>query len=1323
MTEASTSKQISSSTYGSWLRWLLVVLLLPSMVVGMLLIGIHSESGTRVLWQLSTRIMHDTLSGEYVGGTLAKGMHLRNVMYHDTTQRIAISRIDSSWQINLSPFMLHVDYLHIGDVDAHIQSTSSEPITLPERIVLPLHVKLNDISLAKLSLHQGIAQASKSMEFRHLKLYGASDRFQHALTLEQLDTPYGSVSAKLQLQGVKPFTMSGGAELSGVYQQEKYQLNARLSGTLTAMEATLRVYGDKLNGSAKMEITPFNTIPFQRVQLTAQHVNPKLFNADAPQADLSLHADLAPELPTGATANHIEALVINGPIRVVNGKPGRLDRDLLPLISVAAQLRLDMQTQKLSQLQIKLLQDASIDGDGEYHSNGKNKGSGALNIDVSKLDLHALHGKLKPSRLRGPVSLKVTSETQQIALNLSDAMYKAKLEALIDAKQIVLKAAQLSAGSAHLNVSGTLARDAQMGYALNGTLRDFDPFLWIESRAPKPAAKQHVNMQKSIAQPISARINMDFDAVGRLAPEHTLKLRFGILESHYDNLPMAGNGTLSLAGMRLLPSDVKLSVAGNDIQLQGNFGVAGDRLNVKIDAPQLQRLGFGLSGALSLDGQVSGTLQQPDVSASYRAEKLILGEHQIDHLSGKADIQAALRTDMKAAANRLALDIEANGYRGPGIRLDKFNASLSGTYASHVLKLESSGALHSTPVQLTLAAQGQITQDKAGYGWQGTLSELQNTGVPRLALHAPLSISVAMDHIVLGASRLHVEDAIIDLKKFSYEKGKFLSAGTINALKVGTVLDLLQELSGKQVPIKTDLVLDGSWDLALQETASGFMQIARRHGDLSLNPGRGNVSLNLSMLTLRADLQANQIKLDIQIAADRIGALTGQWQLGLQHLDNHWTIADNAPISGKTKLSVPQLKSIGALIGPQIALDGSIVMDLNVDGGLNQPKLSGAVNGDKLAVILFDQGIKLRDGIARIILTENVIDLQQLEFHGGEGTLRANGRVQLGHDNPDLAATVIADRLQLFASPDRQLMLSGQAKITNLQDQLHVDGKFAVDKALFDLPKESAPTLSDDVIIVRRDANPRAASTKGSTDTTEKPAGSSMPVMNVALDFGNNFRFRGSGADLLLRGAMAVRSEPFQPLRATGTISVADGTYEVFGRKLAIERGLINFVGPIEAPSIFILAMKRNQDIEAGAEITGTPSSLRVRLVSEPNVSDEEKLSWLMFGHGSDSAALGQRKAASQALALLGNIGGKKIAQGIGFDEFSIGSSDSGLNEEHVVNLGKAITEKINLGYEQSLTSAASILKLTWQFSRRWSMVLRGGTINGIEVLYNLRFD
>jgi translocation and assembly module TamB len=179
----------------------------------------------------------------------------------------------------------------------------------------------------------------------------------------------------------------------------------------------------------------------------------------------------------------------------------------------------------------------------------------------------------------------------------------------------------------------------------------------------------------------------------------------------------------------------------------------------------------------------------------------------------------------------------------------------------------------------------------------------------------------------------------------------------------------------------------------------------------------------------------------------------------------------------------------------------------------------------------------------------------------------------------------------------------------------------------------------------------------------------------------------------------------------------------VFGRKLAIERGLLNFQGPINNPNINILAMRRNQEVEAGVEVTGLAQQPRVRLVSEPNVAEEEKLSWLMFGHGSGSGGLGQQQAAGAALALLGNAGSKRLAQGIGLDEFSIGASESGLADQQVVNLGKAISERFYVGYEQSLTGAASIIKITYQLSQRWSLVARAGAISGLDILFNKRFD
>jgi translocation and assembly module TamB len=90
-------------------------------------------------------------------------------------------------------------------------------------------------------------------------------------------------------------------------------------------------------------------------------------------------------------------------------------------------------------------------------------------------------------------------------------------------------------------------------------------------------------------------------------------------------------------------------------------------------------------------------------------------------------------------------------------------------------------------------------------------------------------------------------------------------------------------------------------------------------------------------------------------------------------------------------------------------------------------------------------------------------------------------------------------------------------------------------------------------------------------------------------------------------------------MRATGTVRVVTGTYEAFGRKLEIEYGYINFNGAVDNPGMNIRAMRRNQEVEAGVEVTGTVRLPRVRLVSEPNVPDEDKLSWLMFGYGAEA--------------------------------------------------------------------------------------------------------
>ncbi|MGO0792296.1 translocation/assembly module TamB domain-containing protein [Herbaspirillum seropedicae] len=1296
-------------------------------LAGAALYATQTESGARLLWNTAVKTLGGKLSGQLLGGTVADGLHLRAVHYQDGQRILDIDRLDASWRLSLLKRRFSLAYLRAGTVQLNQQPSPSEPSSLPASLSLPLALEIGEISLDKFSLTQG----TSTTELSKLRLHGSSDGVQHTLVLDSLVTPYGQATALVHLNGKAPFDIGGGLELGGVYQhgefKEQYQLAAQLSGSLLELGVALKASGDKLKGDADIIATPFAAVPLKRARVDLQHLNPQAFLATAPAADLSVRADLAP--PAGQAAD--APLKVAGRIEINNARPGSLDQQLLPLLSASADLQLDLQQQALTRLEIRLPRNGRIEGAGQFQPGSQDPAqptpmAGRLALRVSELDLSQIHHQVRPTRLSGPVEATLGPDAQQLLLTLQDSALRLHLDSTLRADTVELREASLTAGKSRLEAAGSMKTVGAMDYAFKGRLVDFDPTAVLQT-VTAPTAASARRGGKTVAA-IPARINLDFNAAGLLSPELRLKLGFTIHDSSYGDLPMAGRGDIDLAGMRLLPSQAHLQVAGNTLDLNGSFGAANDKLKLKIDAPQLARLGYGLSGLLRLDGQLGGTRQRPSLQASYQAEQLGFGPHKLQHLAGQAEIHSNLAAGVASPENRLALTLEGDGYSGPQAELAQLAVKLDGTYAKHSLSLKANGKLLNRPLALTLAAHGQVTEKTRGqYGWNGSIDQLSNDGFPRIAMLHPLALQASPEAVEAGSTRIEIDRTALDLRHLSWRQGRIASAGQVRALDVGRLLELAQQLGAAAPPMTTDLVLDSDWDFSLAESARGYVQIARQSGDLRLVTSNGEATLGLSELKLRSDFQGEQMRLSGRVDASRIGTLALGGQIGLQRVDQLLTLADGSPLALNARLELPELKRIGDLIGPQVSLNGKLSADLNVAGTLAQPKLSGAVNGDDLAVTQFDQGIQLKDGIVRIVMDSNVIDLRQIEFHGGRGTLRAGGKIQLGADNPDLNATLTAEQLELFASPDRRLMLSGQGKISNVNEQLHVDGKFTVDHALFDLPKSSAPKLGDDVVIISRSGKNQvggqASSKQRLEAATEKPASKFAPFINIAVDLGNDFRFRGSGADLRLRGEMAVRSEPLSPMRASGTINVAEGSYEAFGTKLNIERGIINFQGPIANPNINILAMRRNQDVEAGVSVTGNANQPRVQLVSEPNVPDDEKLSWMMFGHGTDNSSIGQRTASSQALALVGNMGGKRIAKDIGLDQFSIGSSESGLTNDQVVNLGKAITEKITLGYEQSLQGAASVAKATWQISRRWSVVARAGTINGLNILFNRRYD
>ncbi|HEV3431740.1 MAG TPA: translocation/assembly module TamB domain-containing protein [Paraburkholderia sp.] len=824
------------------------------------------------------------------------------------------------------------------------------------------------------------------------------------------------------------------------------------------------------------------------------------------------------------------------------------------------------------------------------------------------------------------------------------------------------------------------------------------------------------------ARRIEARVNGTLSASGMLAPTLTTKAEFKLGPSVYDNLPLTGQGLIQLAGTRILPSRANLSVAGNVVDLQGSFGAPGDRLRFRVDAPQLDRLGFGVAGQVAANGDLTGSFAHPNVALDYKADHVVFGENRVGHAEGHAEAR-------DGANGALAFSADASAIAAAGVDISTLSARLTGTRAKHTLTANAKGKVQGATIDFAVAANGGLTDTRAGSRWDGTVTQLENRGTPGVKLEVPLKVSAGAGKVTLGATRLVAEGASLDLKSFDLDHGRIQSAGALTNVSVARLMQLRQQLTGEPATLRTDLIFDGDWNFSIGQSASGYVQIKRRSGDITAEIGRGIASFGIGDLAARAAFSGgNRLTLTAHAQASRVGVLDVDANTTLVPRDGMLTVADESSLGGTVKANVPSLRTTGGLLGPNYLLDGHLALDLGLGGTVAKPNVTGLLSGDGISATVVDQGVELKDGVIRVALSRNLVEFQQLEFHGAtSGTLRATGRVALDSENTDLTASIVADKLELFASPDRKLSLSGSASIANGGQLGHmmINGKFTVDHALFDLPESAAPSLGDDVVIVRPDGTTVGGKPPIEETASTKPAPRFAPRANIDINLGRDFRFRGQGADLGLAGTITATSAPDVPLRAVGNVRVTEGSsYTAFGTKLGIENGFFTFNGPVGNPGINILAMRRNQQVEAGVQVTGTVQAPVAKLVSEPNVPDNEKLSWLLFGHGTDQGNnVGQQSAMTTALALLGSASGKRIAQSIGLDEFSIGRSEVGLTDPEVVMIAKAINQRLVIGYEQGLQSASNAVKATINLSRYWSVVTYGGTFYGADILYTRRFD
>jgi translocation and assembly module TamB len=282
---------------------------------------------------------------------------------------------------------------------------------------------------------------------------------------------------------------------------------------------------------------------------------------------------------------------------------------------------------------------------------------------------------------------------------------------------------------------------------------------------------------------------------------------------------------------------------------------------------------------------------------------------------------------------------------------------------------------------------------------------------------------------------------------------------------------------------------------------------------------------------------------------------------------------------------------------------------------------------------------------------------------------------------------------------DRRIVVSGQGDVTLERDNVNIAGKFGVDEGLIDFTRSDAPSLGSDVTVANRTA-----------DELPLPPVTPQRHRNVSIDLGiglgHHLQLKGRGIDTGLQGELKITTPNGLPA-FTGSIRAVGGTYAAY-------------------PRLDIEATRPNLDVRVGVAITGTALNVRVRLFSDPDMSDIDKLSWLMLGRASDG--LGSSDTALLQRAAMALLAGDspgvtdQVLQTIGLDDLSVRQTE-GDSRDTVVSLGKQLSRRWYVGYERGLNATQGTWQLIYRIARRFTLRAQSGLDNSMDLIWTWRWD
>lgn len=752
--------------------------------------------------------------------------------------------------------------------------------------------------------------------------------------------------------------------------------------------------------------------------------------------------------------------------------------------------------------------------------------------------------------------------------------------------------------------------------------------------------------------------------------EWQLALSQADLTGSIDDYPLTLTGDISLNhDFQLSANALNLTAFKSQLTLNGD--VTNDwSLNGKLTVPELQLWDPNASGSINADINITGQANQPQANIAVTTLKLSYLDVTLDtaNVSGQVDL---------FDNNAFSAIMSTKGLSAPPLNITSANIKFHGNNQAQQTQITTVG-----DINLSSQINSQSYLDKKQFEANiNTLSMTSTLG--EVNLDKPINIHWDQEKMSGDISPFCLQET--DSQLCLTDTATVGKKGQAVIHYQGNLGQFMTPLLPEQVKWNGQGEINSQLKWAEKTPITGQVALALSAGKLTLtqvNNTQTPIVMKYDTLDFSAILNQERIQTKLTFTADSLASIDSQLSIDID--------PDNRKLKGYANLEQVKLTALADFLPQLDTLKGELTSKFEIAGTLGSPALSGHVTLKEASILTAENPTLIEDLNLKVNLAGKQANIKS-QWKMGDGTANAQGKIDWSQAQPKVKLTLKGSQLAIIQPPLAILKVTPDLVIDIADNKMNVTGQLDIPSGeitIVELP-EGGVAVSKDVVY------------QDSIATQEKVADPMAILANLKMKIGEQLSVEGMGLTGRLTGDLNLKQTSQNQSQLFGEIKIIDGTYKFMGQTLTINTGELQFIGPMEEPSLNIEAIReiKADDITAGVRITGTPKKPIVTLFSSPAMEQAEILSYILKGTGLESDNDSLMLTAAFTLSQQAGVGTGTISnltntatgliEKLGFSNVQLDTNDDGkvaisgyIGDKLMVKYGMGVFDS---GYEMTV--------------------------------------